>query len=207
MEELIINTNNLVVPINSLKANEYNPKLDFRTDENNLKEYEKIKKSLLVAGQIDPILVRELEDGTYEIVNGYHRWEAMKELGFKEVEIKNLGKIDLDTAISRALLTEDTKVPIDNIELAELMKRVVTVQKPIEYWARILPYPAELIQAKIDLINFDYSKYNTADTQIDLKNLSYTFKFQDEQQLAKVKDYFGQFPDNERAEALVQLIQ
>ena len=202
-----INTNNLVVKIELLKPNDYNPKLDFRVNEDNAKEYEKIKNSLRIAGQISPVIVRELEDGTYEIINGYHRWEAMKELGYTEIEIKNLGKIDFDLAVSRALLTEDTKVPIDNIELAELLKRVVTLEKTVEYWADILPYEPETIQAKIDMVNFDFAQYNSEHTQADMTNLSYTFKFKDEVELAKVRDYFGQFPDNERGQALLDFLK
>lgn len=199
--------NNLIVPIEKVKPNEYNPKLDFRANDDNLKEYEKVKKSLQIAGQIQPIIVRELEDGNYEIINGYHRWEAMKELGYIEIEVKNLGKIDWDTAVSRALLTEDTKIPIDVIELAELMKKVVTPEKPAEYWANLLPYNAELIQAKIELLNFNFDQLGQDDGgEIDLANLSYTFKFSNETDLAKVKDYFEQFPKEGRGEALVKLL-
>ena len=54
------------------------------------KEFERIKKSLQEHGQMDPIIVREIEDNKYEIINGYHRWNAMKDLGYYECEIKNL---------------------------------------------------------------------------------------------------------------------
>ena len=171
-----------------------------------MREYEKIKESLRIAGQIQPILVRELDDGTFELVNGYHRWEAMKELGYKQIEVKNLGKLDFDTAVSRALLTEDTKVPIDMIELAELMKKIVTPEKPLDYWAELLPYDADLIKSKIDLLDFDFDQYETEGEGVSLADLSYTFKFKDESGLAKVKDYFEQFPKEERGDALVKLL-
>jgi len=200
-----INTDNLVVDINQLKPNEYNPKLDFKTDENNAREFEKIKKSLEKLGQVDPILVREIGRDEYEIVNGYHRWEAMKELGYKTCEIKSLGKIDFDMAVSHALMTEDTKIPIDNIELAELTKKLVTPEKPIEYWANLLPYDAEIIKSRIELLDFDFSQYDEEGPS--LTNLTYIFKFSDEAGLAKIKDYFEQFPKDERGQALVDLIK
>lgn len=155
-----INTNNLVVDMSLVVPNEYNPKISFRDNKENMEEFEKIKASIVVAGQILPVLVRELDGGKYEIINGYHRYEAMKELGYSTIEVKNLGKIDFDTAVSRALLTEDTKVPIDDLELAKLLKTVVTPEKPSEYWSEILPYTSEVIQSKVELVDFDFDSYD-----------------------------------------------
>lgn len=160
-----INTNNLIVKLDLVQANEYNPKLNFRENEHNLIEYEKVKNSLKKFGQVEPILVRELENGKYEIVNGFHRYEAMKELGSQEIEVKNLGKIDFDTAVAIALQTEDTKVPIDNIELAGLMKELITEDKNTDYWAKLLPYTAEIIQSKIDLIDFDFNQFDERENE------------------------------------------
>ena len=57
-----INTNNLKVDINLVVPNDYNPKLNFRENENNAKEFEKIKISLEKFGQVQPILVCEKEE-------------------------------------------------------------------------------------------------------------------------------------------------
>ena len=147
-----------------------------------------------------------MNDGNFEIINGFHRFEAMKELGSTEIEIKNLGKMDFDKAVSYALSTEDTKVPIDNIELAELMKKIVTPEKPLDYWASLLPYDSELIKSKIDLLEFDFEQYQEEGQGMDLSSLTYSFKFKDETGLAKVRDYFEQFPKEERGDALIQLL-
>lgn len=179
-----INTDNSVVDITKVKPNEYNPKLSVDEDEHNHYEFEKIKESLQKVGQIQPVLVRELADGTYEIINGYHRHRAMTELGFSQIEIKNLGKIDFDTAVSRALLTEETKVPIDNVELSHLLKSIVTPEKPIEYWAEILPYTPNLIQQKIEMVDFDFGAYNNNDDEDEEEKsplIDFNFKVSDEQ--------------------------
>ena len=40
-------------------------------------------------GKIDePILVKKLTNGTYEIQNGHHKWLAAQKLGFKKVPVK-----------------------------------------------------------------------------------------------------------------------
>ena len=52
----------------------------------NKKEFEALKLSISEHGQTQPIQVRPIKDG-YEIIGGYHRWLAMKELKFLEVEV------------------------------------------------------------------------------------------------------------------------
>ncbi|NLM09294.1 MAG: ParB N-terminal domain-containing protein [Clostridiaceae bacterium] len=40
-------------------------------------------------GTIDePILVKKLMDGTYEIQNGHHRWLAAKMMGLKDIPVE-----------------------------------------------------------------------------------------------------------------------
>jgi len=171
-----INTDNEVVSINNVVPNDYNPKLSIDNDKNNRKEFEKVKDSIKVAGQILPLIVRELENGKYEIINGYHRWRAMKALGYSKIEIKNLGKIDFDTAVSRALLTEDTKIPINNIGLSILIKKLVTTEKPISYWEPLLPYTQEVIKNKIDLITFNSDELDNESVETDDEEVSFRFK-------------------------------
>ena len=148
----IIIEGNLVINIDKVKPNDYNPKQDFREDVELSREYEKIKDSLKYYGQIDAIKVRELDDGSYEIVNGYHRWTAMKELGFDKVEIKNYGKVTREEAIKMAVVTEDTRIPLDTLEVAELLK----VLKEIGDSMAGLPYTMEEMDKKIALLTFDW---------------------------------------------------
>lgn len=198
---------NRIVDITQVVPNKYNPKLSVDDDEHNHYEYEKIKNSLQIAGQITPVIVRELEDGTFEIINGFHRHKAMTELGFTKIEIKNLGKIDFDTAVSRALLTEDTKVPIDNVELAHLLKKIVTPEKPIQYWADRLPYTPDLIHQKIEMLDFDFDSYSKGGGEPedeDEKDNWLRFHIEDPEKFAMVKSALEKASDNEN-EALVEI--
>ena len=55
----------------------------------------KLETSLIkFDGLFKPILVRELEDGSLQIVGGQHRNEAAERLGLTEIPVINLGKID-----------------------------------------------------------------------------------------------------------------
>jgi len=147
--------NNFVVAIDKVKPNGYNPKPDYNSTDELKAEFEKIKNSIRVHGQIDPIQVRELGKGMYEIVNGYHRWVAMKELGFKEIEIKNLGKMSRAEAIKKSLSFEELKIPLDIIESAKLIKELKDAEEDLSG----LPYTEEEISNKIALLNFDWNDF------------------------------------------------
>lgn len=194
MEKII--QNNSIIDIDKVKPNDYNPKPDYTQSEELKIEFEKIKNSLKYHGQIDPILVRESDKkGEYEIINGYHRWLAMKELGFKQIEIKNLGKIDRIEAIKKALSTEELRIPLDVIEVAELVKKV----KESEEGLKGLPYLEKEITEKIDLLDFDWKSFEREIVDVveeDEKEVArlekkgrYYFVFK-KQDLEVVKEYF-----------------
>jgi ParB/RepB/Spo0J family partition protein len=142
--------NNKVVGIDELSVNDYNPKKDIsQTEEPGLKEqFERLKKSLQVGGQDQPILVRELEKG-YEIVDGEHRYYAMKELGFEKVEIKNLGNITRQEAIAR-LLSHDLKFEIDPVMEAKLLKEWVEAGWDLT----MLAYSEQDVLRKVEILNY-----------------------------------------------------
>jgi ParB-like chromosome segregation protein Spo0J len=99
----------------SLQANSWNSN---RVDREN---FEKLKKSLQSLSCFKPIIVRELDDGSYQIVGGFHRNEAAKELGFTTVPVLNLGKIDEDRA-KEISLVDNTRYGEDDAEaLAKLL--------------------------------------------------------------------------------------
>ncbi len=81
-----LNTKLLIVDINLLDANPWNP------NEETPLMFDKVRSNIKEFGFIDPVLVRE-KDGRYQIIDGEHRWRAAKELGFTEVSIQNMGEI------------------------------------------------------------------------------------------------------------------
>jgi hypothetical protein len=72
-------------------------------------------------GQIVSILVRELETGALEIVDGNHRYDAICQLGIKEVTVCNLGKISLTEAKRQAVEINETNFPNDILRLSGLL--------------------------------------------------------------------------------------
>lgn len=67
------------LPIDSLKPAAYNPRKKLKKGD---KEYEKIKKSIVEFGYVDPIIVNF--DGT--VIGGHQRLTVLSNLGYKEVQ-------------------------------------------------------------------------------------------------------------------------
>jgi len=76
----------VVVDPNTIAANPWNP--NRMTDAT----FEKVKRSIVEHGFVDPVTVREIESG-YEIVDGENRWRAAKALGIAAIPVANLGPI------------------------------------------------------------------------------------------------------------------
>jgi hypothetical protein len=77
--------------------------------------FEKLKKSLTELGSFKPIVVRKVGDD-YQILGGFHRCEAAKELGLETVPIVNLGEID-DNKAKQISLVDNTRYGEDDTEL------------------------------------------------------------------------------------------
>lgn len=127
------------VKISELVFNDWNPK-------NNEKEYEKVKKSIVVNGLISPIFVRESDNGV-EVVDGNQRVRALKELGYTDVYVYNLGKIT-EAEAKQLVLYLQVQAPFVTDMLAPIVVELESVG--IE-----LPYDEKQMQKFRDLEAFD----------------------------------------------------
>lgn len=127
------------VKLSDLLNNDWNPK-------DNEKEYEKVKKSLVVNGLMTPIFVRETDDGM-EIVDGNQRARAAKELGYTDIYVYNLGKIT-EAEAKQLVLYLQIQVPFVTDMLAPLAVE-------LEAFGIELPYDEKQMQKFRDLEAFD----------------------------------------------------
>ena len=82
----------------------------------------KLEESLKRFGMFKPAVVRELDDGTLQIIGGEHRVDVAKRLGIKEVPIVNLGKITDEKAKEISLVDNGRYGTDDTLRLAELLE-------------------------------------------------------------------------------------
>ena len=83
----------LILPITKVEPREDQPRLRF--DEDALQE---LSDSIAQYGLIQPITVRKLENGYYQIIAGEHRWRASRMAGLKEVPVRVIEADDRRTA-------------------------------------------------------------------------------------------------------------
>lgn len=92
--------------------NQYNPNLMSG------KEFDRLKYSIQRFGQVVPILVRPVDSGggvQYEIVDGEHRWRALKELGIEECFcVEYASEADLDEYKMVSVAINEIHGSIDN---------------------------------------------------------------------------------------------
>ena len=102
------------IPINKIKPNASQPRQIF--DENKLEE---LKKSIKKNGVLQPITVKELINGMYEIIAGERRYRAAKAIGLKWIPAYAV-KISNDSEMMEYALIENIqRVNLNPIEEAE----------------------------------------------------------------------------------------
>ncbi|QDP54440.1 MAG: hypothetical protein GOVbin7581_22 [Prokaryotic dsDNA virus sp.] len=138
----------------------------------NAEKQEKLKQNIKKNGQIENIIVRELETGFFEVVNGNHRLTVLNDLNIKKVFCYNLGKINKTNAIRIAIETNETKFESDNIELAQRVKEL-TEEFKIEELVKTLPYTEVEIDNFSKLTDFDWEQYESEDLSDTFSDTEY----------------------------------
>lgn len=119
-----------------------------------------LSSSIAAHGLIQPILVRDLKDGTYEIIAGERRWRASKQAGLSEIPciitdadelkaaelalIENIQREDLNSyeeAKAYKALMDDF-----NLSQEEVSKKVGRSRPAIANTLRLLELPPEVVE-------------------------------------------------------------
>ncbi len=119
---------------------------------------EKLIANLKRNGQIENIIVRLLETGFYEVVNGNHRLECMLRVGAKKIIAYNLGSISQGEAQRIAIETNETKYQTDPIKLASIISDLSKVYSSEDLLAT-MPYSQQEIDNYIEMNSFSWDNY------------------------------------------------
>ncbi|MBE6946825.1 MAG: ParB/RepB/Spo0J family partition protein [Ruminococcaceae bacterium] len=79
-EEIQENSPYKLLPIHKVEPNKNQPRQDFDEE-----ELQNLSESLAMHGMLQPLTVRELPSGYYQIIAGERRWRAARMAGFTEV--------------------------------------------------------------------------------------------------------------------------
>jgi len=116
----------LLVP-NTWNYNEQSPEM-----------LEKVKLNIKQVGFVRPIVVR-VSGKKFEIINGYHRWLACKELGFETVAIVNLGKVPDPKAKMLSVVLNELRGTPNPVKLGKIIDDVYH-SDTWESLANLFPY-------------------------------------------------------------------
>ena len=106
------------LPVQQLQPGKYQPRMQM--DASKLTE---LAESIKAQGVIQPIVVRELSPGKFEIVAGERRWRASQEAGLAEVPVV-VRELDDRTVIAMALIENIQREDLNPIEEAVALQRL-----------------------------------------------------------------------------------
>ncbi|MBO9717285.1 MAG: ParB/RepB/Spo0J family partition protein [Pseudoxanthomonas sp.] len=107
------------LPVTQLQPGKYQPRRDMDPA-----KLEELSDSIRAQGVIQPIVVRELAPGQYEIVAGERRWRASQLAGLSEVPVV-LRELDDRTVIAMALIENIQREDLNPLEEAQALQRLI----------------------------------------------------------------------------------
>lgn len=130
-------------------------KADWNYKKEDPKLTEKLTENIKRNGFIENIIIRELDTGYYEVVNGNHRLDVAKQIGMAEIHCYNLGKISEARAKKIAIAGNETRFESDEIKLTETL-RELQAEFNIEELVAELPYTLEQLKSREGLLDYDW---------------------------------------------------
>ncbi len=106
------------IAIGQLQPGVYQPRKDMASE-----ALQELAASIQSQGIIQPIVVRQVESGLYEIIAGERRWRAAKQAGLKRVPCL-VKKVEDRAAIAMALIENIQREDLNVIEEAQALDRL-----------------------------------------------------------------------------------
>ena len=108
------------LPIDVLQRGKYQPRRDI-----NPEKLQELANSIAMQGIVQPIIVRSISHGRYEIIAGERRWRAAQIAGLHHVPVI-IKEMDDRTAIAIALIENIQREDLNALEEAEALHRLLT---------------------------------------------------------------------------------
>jgi hypothetical protein len=114
--------------------------------------------SLRKKGLRQPIIVRELSEQSYQIIDGEQRWRGWRELGKENILIYNEGSDVSDQEAQELTIAYQQQVPFNSIEFAKLLKDMTEQYNDLQ-----LSIEDSAIKDLIATLDFDWDKHYGGD--------------------------------------------
>lgn len=113
---------------------------------------EKLERSIEDLGFVTAVVVRELPDGTLQILGGQHRVEVAVKMGLKEVPVINVGRIGDAKAKKIGLVDNSRYGNDDTIALAKIYEEIGLSSEDL---ASFLPFSEQDFDVIASAVNVD----------------------------------------------------
>ena len=107
------------LPVDMLRRGKYQPRSDMRTE-----ALEELADSIRAQGIVQPIVVRPVDGGNYEIIAGERRWRAAQIAGLHDVPVV-IRDVPDEAAIAMALIENIQRENLNPIEEAVALQRLI----------------------------------------------------------------------------------
>jgi ParB family chromosome partitioning protein len=176
-------SNNILLQTDKIEVNPFQPRTEFDTD-----QLLELAKSIKANGLIQPITVRALGDGTYQLISGERRLRASKMAGIKEIPayvrvandqemlemalVENIQRANLNAleiAISYQRLMDECNLTHD-----ALSERVGKERSTVTNYVRLLKLAPDIQQAiKNNKISMGHARALAGIEDVSLQNMAF----------------------------------
>ncbi len=105
-------------PLDMLQSGKYQPRVDMSQE-----SLDELADSIKAQGLVQPIIVRPIDDGRYEIIAGERRWRASKQAGLTEIPAV-VRDVSDRSAIAMALIENIQRENLNPMEEANALHRL-----------------------------------------------------------------------------------
>jgi len=164
--------------------------------------FNSLKKSIKENGFTCPILIRELGEGKFQIIDGEHRYKACTALGYVKIKAENIGVISDSIAKILTIALNNIRGQDDILKRAEILKALNEGQRSM------FPWSEETMKNELALLDFDWDKFNNVeleDMSKQKKDNTACFSLTEAQQVL-LKECINFTKKKDESEALVDIL-
>jgi ParB family chromosome partitioning protein len=107
------------LPVEKICRGEYQPRINIDPD-----ALQELSESIKAQGLIQPIIVRRLDDGRYELIAGERRWRAAQMAGMHEIQAL-VRRIPNKTVAAMSLIENIQREDLNPLEEAQAINRLI----------------------------------------------------------------------------------
>ena len=108
-----------ILPVDVIQRGRYQPRVDMHPE-----SLQNLADSISEQGVVQPIVVRSIGDGRYEIIAGERRWRAAQQAGLHEIPAV-IRDVEDRAAIAIALIENIQRENLNPLEEARALKRLI----------------------------------------------------------------------------------